>query len=124
MREYRRLIYTNPYLMVADNRRQELAGRESLRITDTKRGITLNSRTTNQAAFGTAQQPDTQAVLLNTDKQYDFNEAVPWLDEMEVAPSLQAAVDMWRVNTVDNKISDDIRVRWKPPPRVLRGILP
>lgn len=109
MEAYRRLYYEDPYLMVVDDKSMELGGRKSIEIADTKRGVTLNSRSSNSANFGSIQQPDTQSVTLDTDKHYDYNLAVPWLDEMEVAPSLAAAADMWRQITIANKRSDDIR---------------
>ena len=109
MRALDRLIFENPWQMVVDDRSAELGGRESLNITDVKRDITLNARTSNSADFGTIQQPDTQSFRLNTDKFFDWNEAVPILDEMETGPSLAAAVDRWRVNRVVNQISADIR---------------
>ena len=109
MEAFRRLIYYEPYRMICDDKSMELAGRHSIEITDAKRSVTLNTRTSNSAAFGTVAQPDTDTVELIANKQYDYNEAVPWLDEMETAPSLAAAVEMWSQNTVHNKVSDDIR---------------
>ena len=86
----------------------EMMGRRSMALTDLKRGITLNSRSSNRAAFGTAQQSDAAAVTLVKDKDYDFNEEVAWLDEMETVGSLMNAAQEWSMEEVAKQIETDI----------------
>lgn len=107
----RRLYVTGPYMGVVRDRSAEMMGRKELELTDTKRTITLNARTSNNANFGTAGDPDTQSFTLVKDKDYDFNEGVPWLDELEVAPSLAQATEHWSMVRVVNQISADIRAK-------------
>lgn len=112
LRALDRLMFENPWMQVVDDRTAEAGGRRYFTLTDVKQEIRLNTRTTNSQDFGTARQPDSQDFGMDAhNHKYDWNEAVPILDEMETGPSLSASVDRWKTNRVVNQISADIRAK-------------
>lgn len=91
------------------DRTAELGGRESMELTDLKRSVTLNTRTSNNADFGTRQDADAASVTLTTDKHYDFNLGVGWLDDMETVGDLMAAAERWGTDRIEQQVQTDLQ---------------
>jgi len=98
----------------------ELGGRESMRLTDLKRDVSLNARTgtdQNYEAFGTPNQSDAQSITLTADQHYGISEAVNWLDEAEAPGNLMAQAQIWTTYAIEQQIQGFLRT-------TLRGATP